>query len=228
MNRFRTRGIVLRRVNFGEADRIVTFITSDYGLVSAMAKGVRKPSSKLAGGLELFSVSDVSFIKGKGELDHLISSRMIKHFGQIVTDYDRVQLAYAVLKHTAKAAKEFTEPKLYELIASALSELNQPGSDLELIDGWFKLNLLKTLGQQPNLTHDISNQRLTEGTNYTLLPDDGAFKPELSGQITTEQIKAWRVLLTTPPSKAVKIGGLTAAIGQTKTTLDHLFEYQFS
>ena len=181
MNRFRTRGIVLRRVNFGEADRIVTFITSDYGLVSAMAKGVRKPSSKLAGGLELFSVSDVSFIKGKGELDHLISSRMIKHFGQIVTDYDRVQLAYAVLKHTAKAAKEFTEPKLYELIASALSELNQPGSDLELIDGWFKLNLLKTLGQQPNLTHDISNQRLTEGTNYTLLPDDGAFKPELSG-----------------------------------------------
>lgn len=228
MNRIRTRGIVLRRVNFGEADRVITFLTADYGQISAMAKGVRKQGSKLAGAIELFSESDVSFIKGKGSLDHLVSSRMIKHFGHIVSDYDRTALAYDIIKHVNRASREFDESKLYDILLGSLKELDELATPVELINAWFKLNLLAALGQQPNLSHDTDNQRLKEGDKYTLLPDDGAFKPDKQGNITTAQIKAWRVLLTTPPHKAQTIGGLTKAIDDSLPTLENLFEYQFS
>lgn len=80
MNKYQTKAIIVRRIDYGEADRIVTFVTEGNGMVSALAKGVRKLSSKLAGGLELFSISNVTFLKGRGELERVISTRLEKHF----------------------------------------------------------------------------------------------------------------------------------------------------
>ncbi|MDO8591465.1 MAG: DNA repair protein RecO, partial [bacterium] len=71
MNRYVTQGIVLSRTDFGEADRILTFLTNDHGKVRAIAKGVRKSKSKLAGGIELFSISDLTLIIGRGEINTL-------------------------------------------------------------------------------------------------------------------------------------------------------------
>ena len=59
MNRISTRSIILTRINYAEADRIITFLTPSNGKVRAIAKGVRKAKSKLAGGIELFSISDI-------------------------------------------------------------------------------------------------------------------------------------------------------------------------
>ncbi|HEX2615498.1 MAG TPA: DNA repair protein RecO, partial [Nitrososphaera sp.] len=61
MRRFRSDALVISRTNFGEADRILTFLTPNHGKVRGIAKGVRKPKSKLAGGIELFSVCDLLF-----------------------------------------------------------------------------------------------------------------------------------------------------------------------
>ena len=58
MKTYRTQAVVLRRTNYGEADRILQLLTPD-GRRSVMARGVRKEKSKLAGGIELFAVSDV-------------------------------------------------------------------------------------------------------------------------------------------------------------------------
>jgi DNA repair protein RecO (recombination protein O) len=80
MQQLQTRGIILSRTDFGEADRILTVLTPQQGKLRLMAKGVRKIKSKLAGGIELFSVSDITYIRGKGELGTLISwiaSRLI-------------------------------------------------------------------------------------------------------------------------------------------------------
>ena len=65
----KTEAVVLRSIRYGEADRIITFITPDRGKVKGIAKGVRKQKSKLAGGIELFSVSDISFIPGRRDID---------------------------------------------------------------------------------------------------------------------------------------------------------------
>ncbi|MEJ0073760.1 MAG: DNA repair protein RecO [Candidatus Saccharibacteria bacterium] len=84
-----TTGIVLTRVDYGEADRIITLITPDQGKLRLMAKGVRRIKSKLAGGIELFSVSNITFIRGRGDIGTLVSSRVLTHYGRIVSDLDR-------------------------------------------------------------------------------------------------------------------------------------------
>ena len=61
----KTLGLVLRRTNYGEADRILNIITPT-GKISAMAKGVRRARSKLAGGVEMFSLSEYVIHCGRG------------------------------------------------------------------------------------------------------------------------------------------------------------------
>lgn len=65
MKTISTQAIVLKRSNYREADRILRVITPDRGKISLIAKAVRKPKSKLAGGIELFSVNEISYIEGK-------------------------------------------------------------------------------------------------------------------------------------------------------------------
>src|ERR1700722_4601390 len=98
MNQIISTGIVLSRTDFGEADRILTMLSPDFGKLRLIAKGVRRERSKLAGGIELFSVSNITFIKGKRDIDTLISTRLIQHYRNIVTDIGRVQLGYKLIK----------------------------------------------------------------------------------------------------------------------------------
>jgi len=60
VKQFVTTGLVLSRTDFGEADRIITVLTPDHGKLRLMAKGVRRMKSKLAGGIDLFTVSDLT------------------------------------------------------------------------------------------------------------------------------------------------------------------------
>ena len=76
MKTIRTRAIVLRRTNFGEADRILQLLTPE-GRRSVMAKGVRREKSKLAGGIELFAITDVVLGEGRGDLGILTSAQLV-------------------------------------------------------------------------------------------------------------------------------------------------------
>src|SRR5437899_6348533 len=66
---YRDRAVVLRKHDYGEADRIFTLLTRDHGKVGAIAKGARRTSSKLGPSLELYGHVDVLLAKGRGELD---------------------------------------------------------------------------------------------------------------------------------------------------------------
>ena len=79
MNQLTTQGIVLRRTDFGEADRILTVLTPANGKLSLMARGARRSKSKLAGGIELFSTSDLVYIQGKSDLGGLFVFRVRGH-----------------------------------------------------------------------------------------------------------------------------------------------------
>ena len=67
---------MLQRTEYGEADRILTVLTPAAGKLHLMAKGARRVRSKLAGGIELFSVSELSYAQGKGSLGALVSARL--------------------------------------------------------------------------------------------------------------------------------------------------------
>ncbi|HMR73254.1 MAG TPA: DNA repair protein RecO, partial [Candidatus Saccharibacteria bacterium] len=98
MKPIRTRSIVLRRTNYGEADRILQLLTPDHGKLSVMAKGVRREKSRLAGGVELLAVSDITLVSGKSDIWTLTGAKMDTFFAHIMTDYDRLQFAYEAIK----------------------------------------------------------------------------------------------------------------------------------
>src|SRR5690348_14419421 len=98
MRQYKTEAIILRRTNYGEADRILNVLTPDHGKISLIAKGVRRPKSKLAGGLELFAVCSITVLQGKSDMGVVTSSRIKDFYGDILRDYDRLQVAYEVIK----------------------------------------------------------------------------------------------------------------------------------
>ena len=132
MRRYVTQGIVLSRTDYGEADRILTFLTAERGKIKALAKGVRKSKSKLAGGIELFSVSDLTLILGRGEINTLISSRLARHYGNIVKDLERTKAAYEMMRAVNRATEDGPERTYFELLDKALAALDDQKIPLAL------------------------------------------------------------------------------------------------
>ena len=93
----RTQAIVLRRTNYGESDRILNFITPA-GKFAVLARSVRKEKSRLAGGVELFTVSDVTIHEGRGKLATLTGAKMLRFYGRILVDLATLELASGFLK----------------------------------------------------------------------------------------------------------------------------------
>lgn len=214
MNKYQTKAIIVRRIDYGEADRIVTFVTEDNGMVSALAKGVRKLSSKLAGGLELFSISNVTFLKGRGELERVISTRLEKHFGEIIKDYDRTKLAYDILKKTAKRFEHDKTDDGYKLLELSLNQLNDRDINLHVIELWFYLNLLKIYGHQPNVDRDGSGNSLKEKGTYDFDIEHGAFVAKSNGYYEANHIKTVRLLLDRLPVQITSINGISEKSGE--------------
>lgn len=196
MKQLQTQGIVLSRTDYGEADRIVTILTPEQGKITLMARGVRKPKSKLAGGIELFSTSDVSYIKGRGEIGTLISVRLLKHYGNIVQDIDRVQLGYEVIKIINKATEDQPEEEYFQTLEQAFMALNDSTIDRELIKTWYFAQLLRLSGHSPNLSSTIDGNKLTAGTKYNFDYEDVSFIQNDNGTYLTDDIKYLRLLFS--------------------------------
>lgn len=198
MNHIRTTGIVLQRTNYGEADRIVTLLTPDHGKLRLMARGVRRPKAKLAGGIELFSVSDITFIRGRGEIGTLVSARLAKHYGRIVGDIGRVQLGYDLLELLDKHTEDEPEPDYFHLLEQALQALDDPAIDSGLIRAWFSAQLLRLAGHSPNLGTTAKGVKLSESQNYVFDFDTMSFEPYaqdgFSGRFSPADIKFLRLL----------------------------------
>jgi DNA repair protein RecO (recombination protein O) len=110
MRLYRDRAVVLRQHKLGEADRIVTLLTRDHGLVRAVAKGVRRTRSKFGSRLEPFAHIDVQLHPGRN-LDIVTQVVSIDAFAtDIVCDYGRYTCACAVLETAERLAGEERAP----------------------------------------------------------------------------------------------------------------------
>jgi DNA repair protein RecO (recombination protein O) len=196
MKQILTTGIILSRTDYGEADRIITVLTPDRGKLRLMARGVRKVKSKLAGGIELFSTSHITYIEGRGEIGTLVSTRLIRHYGGIIRDIERVQLGYELIKQLNRATEDEPEPAYYELLEQAFAALDDPSINLRLIRLAFEARLLRLSGHAPNLTTDSSGQKLTPDQSYTFDFDSMAFSPRPNGKSAAAHIKALRLLFS--------------------------------
>ncbi len=212
MTQIVTSGIILNRINYGEADKIITVITPDHGKVRFMARGVRKIKSKLAGGIELFSVSTVVFIPGKKDISTLISTRLLTHFNHIVEDLDRTMIGYDVLKMINKATEDQCDSDYYELLLRALTNLNDEEVDALLTKCAFMARLLKVMGHAPNSAKTHDGKAFSVSKTYNFDYQAMGFYEQEKGSFKANHIKMLRLLLTTEPHKLQLISGLNEVL----------------
>lgn len=212
MKTIRTKAIVLRRTNYGEADRIVQFLTPENGVMSVMAKGVRREKSRLAGGIELFATCDITVGSGRGDLGILTASRMDTFYSHIMTDYDRLQFGYDAVKQVAGVAATVDEPAFYTLLEQTYQWLNDPGIDVRLTRAWFWLQLAILLGVGMNLATDVNGMKLVEDARYNFSEFDHGFVYHDNGMFGSEHIKLLRILSAQSPKVAAHVGGLEELI----------------
>jgi len=212
MKTFKTSAIVLRRTNYGEADRILQLLTPD-GKRSVMARGVRREKSRLAGGIELFAVCDVVITEGKGELGILTSARLAHFFQHIMQDYDRMQFAYTVIKLVNNASEMVNGPEWYDVLSETLAGLDAHSIQLGVVQSWFYLRYAALLGYELSLWHNVAGEKLVAEKTYRYDVGERGLRAVADGELTSEHIKLLRLIATRPIKVIAQIGGIDTIIG---------------
>lgn len=209
----RTRAIVLRRTNYGEADRILQLLTPE-GKKSVMARGVRREKSKLAGGIELFAVSDIVITKGKGELGILTSARLVQFYRHILEDYDTMQLGYEFVKLTSSASEMVDGPEWYDVLSEVLMALDVLTIPRPLIQTWFYLRYASLLGYELSLFNDVEGQPLAADKTYIYDISEKGLRVSNRGELTADHIKFLRLMSVKPLQALTQIGGIDQILSE--------------
>lgn len=191
----KTAGIVLRRTNYGEADRILNVITPA-GKVSVIARGVRREKSKLAGGVEMLTLSDYVMHFGKSEMGVVTSARMVRHYGGLLKDYEKMELVGVLMKQINRAAEGSDSGEFFEILKQCLEALEE-GVAGRVVEAWFVLNLGRAMGEQMNLYRDVLGAKLLADERYAWDAMEGAFRAQAAGEFGADEIKLMRLMLAT-------------------------------
>ncbi|MFN8523712.1 MAG: DNA repair protein RecO [Chloroflexota bacterium] len=196
----RCQGLVLRRHDVGESDRVVVMFTRERGKLRAVAKGARKTSSRKAGHLELFTHVDV-LLEQRRDMDFVGQVDTLDSFRAIREDLTRTSLAYLVTELVDSLTEEGDEqPELFDLTVQALESL-QDAPDPRLVVDHFAMQLLELLGFRPAIGECLRcGSELEPGSNFfspflggALCPRCGPAEPSASA-IATPTLKLLRNL----------------------------------
>ncbi len=201
MNQYKDTAIVLSRIEYGERDRILTMLTREHGKITVIAKGVRAARSKLAGGIELFSETEISVVSGRGSIGTLVSARLLRHHGNIVKNIERTNLAYSCLQTLQKLVEDETGQEYYDVLAIGLSALGNPDYDHHIVSLWFTLHVLRLSGRLPNLA-------VEDGESFDFDYDTQQFQPVEGGAFTQDDLKVLRLstIASKPPKLEKQLG----------------------
>jgi DNA repair protein RecO (recombination protein O) len=173
---YRTEAVIIRRGDFGEADRLLTLITPQ-GKRRVVAKGARKTTSRLAGHIELFTHATLLLAVGRN-LDIVTQSVILHGFDNLRGDLKRIGAAYYAAELIDRLLEEEDENRpAFDLLVATLGALDT-GPNVDLALRFYELHLLGYMGYRPQLYHCASCQEpLTEETNRFSPPAGGALCP---------------------------------------------------
>jgi DNA repair protein RecO (recombination protein O) len=167
---YSSEGIVLTRRNFGEADRILVLYTKNFGRISLLAKGIRRPKSRKRGHVEVFNKIKFQAVVGHG-LDLIIEAEVTDGFKEIRTSLKKISLAYYITEVVGRITHEGEEHvEVYDLIIDTFERLKTTKL-LKKLRLQFVTELLIILGYWPNgkiLTNpDEILEEVTERAMYS-------------------------------------------------------------
>ncbi|MEA3337780.1 MAG: DNA repair protein RecO [Chloroflexota bacterium] len=201
---YRTEAIVLKRRDYGEADRILTLFTPEYGKLVVLGKGIRKTKSRKAGHLESLIHSNLLIARGR-TWDLVTQADTIESFSALRNDLLRTSYAFYVAELLdAFTQEQDAHPSLFELLRRTLGRLAAGTVDqLPLAARFYELHLLALAGYQPQLFYCATCQeRLEPITNFFSSAAGGVLCPQHGeGQAGAEPLslpvfKALRFLQT--------------------------------
>lgn len=151
---YRTEAIVLSRFDLGETDRVFTLLTRDRGKIRAIAKGARRPTSKLASSLEYFSRCRMILSRGR-DLDVITSVEVIERPNGLGERIDAFSHACHLAEVTNRLVPDEQDvPEIYQLLSVALAEMERPGRPW-LLARWYEMALLALTGYRFDLYHCV-------------------------------------------------------------------------
>src|SRR5918999_1320535 len=175
---YKTEAIVLRSMELGEADRVLTMLTPRLGKLRVIAKGIRRPRSRLGGGLEPFS--DVQLVLAVGRTWDVVTQVTLEdpHLG-LRNDLHSTAAAWYVVELADRFCEERADSHAaFVLLAQALAALDAPGElvSREVVARWFELHLLDAMGFRPELG-------LCLECGATIEPQGNAYSPVAGGLV---------------------------------------------
>lgn len=204
MSDLKTEAIVLRRTNIGEADRLINLLTPG-GKITVKARSVRKEKSRLAGGIEMFCLSQVGIHQSQKTKNNILTSaKMIKFYENILADLPRLELASEILRQVSKAAEQTDSPEYFEITRECLEALDKKVSP-DVVSAWFYFNLVRIKGEQVNLISDTNGEPLNPEENYVWDSTELSLHPLHKGRISAPEIKIMRLMLSSPLSLVSRI-----------------------
>lgn len=219
---YKTQAIVLRAMDLGEADRVLTVLTPHRGKLRIIAKGVRRTRSRIGGGLDLFS--DVQLVLALGRTFDVVTQTSLED-AHLPLRNDLVSTACAW--YLVELADRFCEDRAeshaaFVLLAQALTALDAPRDAVahDVVARWFELHLLEAMGFRPELSRCIECDATIEpeGNLYSAVAggvmDARCAHAALGGRpISADALKVLRHLQRSSLDRVVRLT-LPAAVGR--------------
>ena len=164
-----TEGIVVRTRNLGEADRIAILLTPDHGLVSCVARGARKPKSRVGGQTDLLRHISAALVVGRSELLVISQVETIDAHLGLQTDLDRLTLGSHMAESGEQLSTEGAENRdLFHLLRDSLGYAESADvATLPMLRLWHDVRLLTVSGWEPELFRCVrTGVELTEGDHW--------------------------------------------------------------
>lgn len=169
---YKTPAIILRQRRLGDADKIITLYSANYGKIDAVAKGVRRIKSRLAGHVEPLNHGSYMLARGRN-LDIVTQAETIEPFVALREDLDRLSRALYV----AELVDRFTEERaenfaLYRLLLDALRQLSE-SDEVDLVLRSFEMSMLVLMGYGPELGQCVVCRNALEAEANSWAPAAG-------------------------------------------------------
>ena len=202
----KVKGVILSENNMGDYDKMLTMLTPNFGKISCVAKGARRPKSALLAGTQMFCFGEYMMYQGTSTY-HINSCETIEIFYKLRTDLEK--LKYAI--HINKIVQDVTEENencfnIMQLYLNALYTISETDKDLDLTISIFKLRLLCILGFTPRIL-SCTNCKEKDNLSYFSIKDNGfkceacARQDKSSLQMSESTKNAIKYTITAPAKK---------------------------
>lgn len=201
---YRTRGFILKKEDRGEADRLFTIFTKDFGKLEILGKAIRKITSKLRAGAELFYLSEIEFIQGKA-YKTLTDTILINKFENLRNNVRKLNIVQKISEIFDNLVRgQESDEKIWNLLSETFQKLNTPNLQFKIYKLHFYCffwNLVSVLGFRPELYNcSLCQKRLSPEKLYFEPKRGGVIcsrcqKSKSAKEITPDTVKILRILL---------------------------------